>query len=97
MKKLSLTQGKLLIKLIDRECNQSSFHILKAFLGPFRANFYQVFAWTFGASLKKEYKPDDEDAMIERRFAHIRSRPQQKARHQPGHQPVAGRRQMVLF
>jgi len=66
MKKLSLTQGKLLIKLIDRECNQSSFHILKAFLGPFRANFYQVFAWTFGASLKKEYKPDDEDAMIER-------------------------------
>ena len=66
MKKLSLTQGKLLIKLIDRECNQSSFQILKAFLGPFRANFYQVFAWTFGASLKKEYKPDDEDAMIER-------------------------------
>ena len=66
MKKLSLTQGKLLIKLIDRECNQSSFQIIKAFLGPLKANFYQLFAWTFGASLKKEYKPNEEDAMIER-------------------------------
>lgn len=66
MKKLSLTQGKLLIKLIDRECNQSSYQIIKAFLGPVRANFYQLFAWTFGASLKKEYKPDEEDAMVER-------------------------------
>lgn len=66
MKKLTLTQGKLLIKLIDRECNQSSFQIVKAFLGPFKANFYQVFAWTFNASLKKTYHPEDEDAMIER-------------------------------
>ena len=66
MKKLTLSQGKLLIKLVDRECNQSSFEIVKAFLGPFRAGFYQVFAWTFKASLKKTYDPEGEDAEIER-------------------------------
>lgn len=66
MKKLTFTQGKLLIKLVDRECNQSSYEIVKAFLGPARATFYQIFAWTFKASLKKEYDPDGEDAMIER-------------------------------
>lgn len=66
MKRLTFTQGKLLIKLIDRECNQSSFEIIKAFLGPFRAGFYQIFAWTFRASLKKEYDPEGEDAEVER-------------------------------
>jgi len=66
MKKLTLTQGKLLIKLVDRECNQSTYEIVQAFLGPARAAFYQIFAWTFKASLKKEYDPQGEDAMIER-------------------------------
>ena len=66
MKKLTLTQGKLLIKLVDRECNQSSYEIVQAFLGPARATFYQIFAWTFKASLKKEYDPNGEDAQIER-------------------------------
>lgn len=53
MKKLTYSQGKLLIKLVDRECNQSSFEIVKAFFGPFKAGFYQTFASIFGASLKK--------------------------------------------
>ena len=66
MKKLTLRQGKLLIKLVDRECNQSSYEIVKAFLGPFRAGFYQVFAWTFNASLKKEYAPENDDKLVER-------------------------------
>ena len=66
MKKLTYSQGKLLIKLVDRECNQSSYEIVQAFLGPARAAFYQVFAWTFRASLKKEYRPDEEDKLIER-------------------------------
>lgn len=66
MKKLTFSQGKLLIKLIDRECNQTSYEIVKAFLGPGKAAFYQVFAWTFGASLKKEYDADNDDAMIEK-------------------------------
>lgn len=66
MKKLTFSQGKLLIKLIDRECNQEAYDILKAFLGPARAAFYQVFAWTFKASLKKKYDPEGEDAEVER-------------------------------
>ena len=66
MKKLTYSQGKLLIKLVDRECNQSSYEIVQAFLGPTRATFYQIFAWTFRASLKKEYHPEEEDKLIER-------------------------------
>ena len=66
MKKLSFSQGKLLIKLIDRECNQEAFDIIWAFLGPARATFYQVFAWTFNASLKKHYDPEGEDREVER-------------------------------
>lgn len=66
MKKLTFSQGKLLIKLINRETDSSSFELVKAFLGPFKAGFYQAFAALFGASLKKEYHPEDEDAMIER-------------------------------
>ncbi len=66
MKKLTFSQGKLLIKLVDRECNQQAYEIVQAFLGPARATFYQIFAWTFRASLKKEYDPQGEDAQIER-------------------------------
>lgn len=66
MKKLTYSQGKLLIKLVDRECNQSSYEIVQAFFGPAKAAFYQVFAWTFRASLKKEYRPEEEDRLIER-------------------------------
>lgn len=65
MKKLTLSQGKMLIKLIDRECNQTSYELINAFIGKFRANFYQVFASLFGATLKKEYDPEGEDAQIE--------------------------------
>lgn len=66
MKKLTYAQGKLLIKLVDRECKQSSYEIVKAFFGPTKATFYQMFAWTFRSSLKKEYRPDDDDKMVER-------------------------------
>ena len=66
MKKLTYTQGKLLIKLIHRECSSSGFEIIQAFLGPVRAGFYQAFAWAFGASLKKEYDPDGIDRVTER-------------------------------
>ena len=66
MKKLTYSQGKLLIKLIYRECNSSSYDIVKAFMGPIRAGFWQAFAWAFGASLKKEYDPDGTDRLTER-------------------------------
>lgn len=66
LKKLTFSQGKLLIKLIDRECNQSSYNLLKAYLGSFRAGFWNFFAGMFGASLKAEYDPKGKDAMTER-------------------------------
>ena len=65
LKKLSLSQGKLLIKLIDRECNQSSYNLVKAFLGSFRAGFWNLFAGLFGASVKTEYDPYGKDALTE--------------------------------
>ncbi|KAA6318157.1 hypothetical protein EZS27_031797 [termite gut metagenome] len=66
MKKLTFSQGKLLIKLIDRECNQTSYELIRAFMGSFKAGFYQAFAGVFGASLKKGYDPQGEDWIIER-------------------------------
>ena len=66
MKKLTYSQGKLLIKLIDRECHSSSYDMIKAFMGPVRAGFWQVFAWGFGASLKKEYDAKGVDRLTER-------------------------------
>ena len=66
MKKLTYSQGKLLIKLIYRETNSSSYELVKAFLGSTKAAFYQAFAWMFGASLKKEYDPNGKDRLTER-------------------------------
>lgn len=66
MRKLTYSQGKLLIKLIDRECNQSSYEIVKTFFGTGEAVVSQIFAWTFRASLKKKYQPEDDDKLIER-------------------------------
>ena len=66
MKKLTYSQGKLLIKLVDRECNSSAYEMIKAFFGPVRSGFYQAFAWVYGASLRKEYDPDGADKLTER-------------------------------
>lgn len=66
MKKLSYQQGKLLIKLVYRECNSSSYQLIQAFLGPIRAGFYQAFASLFGASLTKKYDPNGIDRLTER-------------------------------
>ena len=66
MKKLTYSQGKLLIKLVNRECKSTSYEAIQAFMGPLRAGFWQAFAWAFGASLKKEYDPDGTDRLTER-------------------------------
>jgi hypothetical protein len=66
MKKLTYSQGKLLIKLVNRECNSTSFELVNAFMGPIRAGFWQAFAWAFGASLKKQYDPEGTDRLTER-------------------------------
>ena len=66
MKKLTYQQGKLLIKLVYRECGSSAYGTLQAVLGPVRAGFWQAFAWTFGASLTKKYDPNGVDRLTER-------------------------------
>ena len=66
MKKLTYSQGKLLIKLVYRECNSSSYQLIQAFLGPIRAGFWQAFAWAYGASLTKKYDPNGVDSAAER-------------------------------
>ena len=66
MKKLTYAQGKLLIKLVYRECDSSSYQLIQAFLGPIRAGFYQAFAALFGASLTKKYDADGVDRYTER-------------------------------
>lgn len=68
MKKLTKNQGKMMIKLINRETNQTSYHIVKAFLGTFRAGVWQTFGRFFGVNLNAAYRPekDKKDAIIER-------------------------------
>lgn len=68
LKKFTKSQARLLVKLIQRETNQSSYDILKAFLGTFRAGFWQTFGRLFGVNLKGQYRPetDADDAIIER-------------------------------
>lgn len=68
LKRFTKSQARMLVKLIQRETNQSSYSILKAFLGSFRATFWQGFGRLFGVNLKNEYHPekDRQDAIIER-------------------------------
>ena len=73
MKKLTYSQGKLLIKLVYRECNSSSYQLIQAFLGPIRAGFYQAFAALFGASLNKKYDPNGVDRLTERVVRQVES------------------------
>lgn len=68
LKKFSKRQAKVLVKLVQRETHQSSYDIVKAFLGAFRAGFWQGFGKLFGVSLKSEFRPqkDKDDAMLDR-------------------------------
>lgn len=66
LKKLTRSQGRLLIKLVNRECNQTGYAIAKVFIGPFKANLYQGIAVLFGNSLNKKYDPDGDDRYTER-------------------------------
>lgn len=66
MKKLTKSQGQLLMKLVDRETNSSSYHIIDAFMGSFKAWSYNLFAGMFGNSLKVRYNPYGEDRITER-------------------------------
>ena len=65
MKDLTITQGKLLIKLVDRETQNTSYQLIKEYRGGFSAAFWQGIARIFGTNLKAEYDPYGEDAITE--------------------------------
>jgi hypothetical protein len=65
LKKLSVSQGKILIKLIDRETGNSSYDLVKEYRGFFEAVFWQTTARFFGSDLKSTYDPEGEDKVIE--------------------------------
>ena len=65
LKELTFTQGKILLKLVDRQTGNSSFELLKEFRGRFVAFFWQSFARVFGLNLKEGYDPLGEDKDIE--------------------------------
>ena len=73
LKKLTFSQGKLLIKLIDRQCDMTSYQLIKTYMGGFKAGFYNAFASLFGASLKKQYDPEGDDRLTERAILLIES------------------------
>ncbi|MBD5230901.1 MAG: DUF4294 domain-containing protein [Bacteroidales bacterium] len=68
IKSMTKGQGKVMLKLINRETHQSTFNIVKAFLGSFRAGFWQTFGRFFGINIKQSWHPDrnKEDATIDR-------------------------------
>ena len=65
MRSMTITQGRLLIKLIDRETQNTSYSLIKEYRGWFTAAFWQGIARIFGTNLKDEYDPFGEDALIE--------------------------------
>jgi hypothetical protein len=66
IRKLSFSQGKILIKLIYRETGSSTFDIVKELRGGFSAFIWQTMAGLFGYDLKTTYDPANEDQMIEK-------------------------------
>lgn len=66
--KMTRNQGKILLKLITRETDQSSFNIIRAFLGTFRAGFWNAMGKLFGMNMRGDFNPDrnKEDAIIDR-------------------------------
>ncbi|KGN80491.1 hypothetical protein HW49_05445 [Porphyromonadaceae bacterium COT-184 OH4590] len=65
-KELTLNQGKLIIRLLDRETSSTSYELIRAYRGSFSAGLWQMFAVVLGADLKSRFGTKDEDAVIER-------------------------------
>jgi hypothetical protein len=63
--KMTRYEGKILLKLIDRETDSTVFGIIKELRSGFTAGFYQAMALLFGNNLKLEYDPEGEDAVLE--------------------------------
>jgi hypothetical protein len=65
VRKLTVTQGIILVKLIDRETGRTSYQVIKELKGGFTAFFWQGIARIFGNNLKTEYDPEDQDRVME--------------------------------
>ena len=65
MRKLTVSQGALIMKLIDREVGKSSYNIIKGYKSGIAAGFWQGIAKMFGSDLKKPYDPEGEDKQTE--------------------------------
>ena len=63
LKKLTLRQGKILIKLVDRECGKTSYELVKEYRGTVRAVFWQGFACMLGANLKTGFSAEEDEAI----------------------------------
>ena len=69
---LSVYQGRILMKLINRETGNNCYNIVKEFKGGFSARFWQTVAFFFGSNLKQPYDPNGEDAEIEQIVKEVR-------------------------
>lgn len=65
LKRMTVYEGRVLLKLIDRETEYTAFEIVKEFRGGFVAGFWQAMARLFGNNLKLEYDPGGSDKMLE--------------------------------
>jgi hypothetical protein len=65
VRNMTITQGKLLIKLIDRETRNTSYELIQFYRVNLSAAFWQGIARIFGTNLKAEYDPYGEDAVME--------------------------------
>lgn len=65
LKEMTYSQGKILIKLIDRETSQTTYELVKRFRGGLSAFFWQTIARLFSANLKDTYQMEGEDKVIE--------------------------------
>jgi hypothetical protein len=65
LKRMTVSQGRILVRLIDRETDQTSYEIVREFRGGFVAGFWQGVARIFGHNLKDEYDPAERDRLIE--------------------------------
>jgi len=66
LKKMTVNQGRMLMKLVDRECERTSYDLIKDYKGTFTAVFWQGVARLFGSNLKSEYQANGEDKIVER-------------------------------
>lgn len=66
MRRMTITQGRILIKLIDRETSNSSYDLIREYRSVITATFWQGIARIFGTNLKSKYDPEGEDYLIER-------------------------------